>query len=86
MAKKYDVVAVTGKYTDRDGKEKNRYQNIGVVLSGKSGFTIKIESVPIGWDGWAYLNEPKERDEKAPASRQSSSRAPTQEFADDIPF
>lgn len=35
--KLYDLAVKVGSYTDRDGKEKNRYQNIGVVLQGKDG-------------------------------------------------
>lgn len=62
--KKYEVVAVTGKYTDREGNEKSRYVNIGVILETKNGHMLKLESVPVGWDGWAYLNEPRERDER----------------------
>ncbi len=37
MAKKYDLAVKVGSYTDRDGKEKNKWQNIGVVLDGKYG-------------------------------------------------
>jgi hypothetical protein len=37
MAKKYDLVVKVGSYVDRSGEEKNRYQNVGVVLDGKYG-------------------------------------------------
>lgn len=37
MAKKYDLAVKVGSYVDRDGKEKNRYQNVGVVLEGQYG-------------------------------------------------
>lgn len=37
MAKKiYDVTVVTGKY-QKDGEEKNRYENIGAVVQGDNG-------------------------------------------------
>lgn len=87
MAKKYDVVAVTGKYTGNDGQEKNRYLNIGSVIGTKNGFMLKLESVPVGWDGWAYLNDPKPRDGQE-APRQQANTAPRQHAAqdDDIPF
>lgn len=62
MAVTYEVTAITGKYTDRDGNEKNRYAKLGVVVESKNGPMLKLESIPLGWDGWAYLNEPKERD------------------------
>lgn len=84
MTKKYDVVAVTGKYQAQDGSEKNRYLNIGAVISTKNGFMLKLEAVPVGWDGWAYLNEPKARDEQ-PA--RAAKPAPKIDDVDgDIPF
>lgn len=73
-----DVVAVTGKYTDKNGAEKNRYQKIGVVIDTKNGQMLKLEAVPVGWDGWAYLNEPKEKEEK-PSGRVA-------DMPDDLPF
>ncbi len=35
--RKYDLAVKTGSYTDRDGKPKNRYQNIGVIMQGDDG-------------------------------------------------
>lgn len=38
MAKKiYDIAVATGKYTNKNGEEKNRYENIGAVIQGDSG-------------------------------------------------
>ena len=37
MAKKFDLAVKVGSYTDREGKEKNKWQNIGVILDGKYG-------------------------------------------------
>lgn len=59
MAKTHDIVAVTGKYKDKDGNEKSRYQTIGAIIETKNGPAIKLESIPLGWDGWAFMNEPK---------------------------
>ena len=86
MAITYKVVATAGKYTDKDGNEKSRYVDMGVVMETKNGPMLKIEAVPVGWDGWAYLNEPKE---KADGERQERrpSRSRTQEADDsDLPF
>lgn len=70
MARKYEVTAITGKYTDSSGQEKSRYQTIGAVIEGKNGLMLKLEAVPIGWDGWAYLNDPKPREaQQAPQQR-----------------
>lgn len=79
MARKYEVTAVTGKYTDSTGKEKSRYQTLGSVIETKNGLMLKLESVPVGWDGWAYLNEPKLRDEQP---RQQQRQAPSQSSND----
>ena len=62
MAKKFDVVAAGGKYKDASGVEKTRWLNIGVVLETEKGLRLKLESLPVGWDGWAMLSEPKQRE------------------------
>lgn len=61
MGVKYEVSAKAGTYKDRDGNEKNRYVRMGVVLETRNGLALKVEAVPTGWDGWAYLNEPREK-------------------------
>ena len=87
MSKKFDVVAITGKYQDRDGNEKNRYTNIGVVIETSKGLSLKLESVPVGWDGWAGLYEPKERDQReAPRQQQRSQQSRGGDDMSDIPF
>ena len=96
MARKYEVTAVTGKYTDASGAEKSRYQTLGSVIETKNGLMLKLEAVPIGWDGWAYLNDPKPRDgQQAPQQRQQPRSAPAPHSAGsgfddmdsgDIPF
>ena len=37
MSKIYDLVAVTGEYTDRDGNPKKRYETVGAVMQGQNG-------------------------------------------------
>jgi hypothetical protein len=59
----YEVIATTGTYTNRDGQEKKRWQKIGVVMQTAKGLTLKMESVPVGWDGWAPLADPRRKDE-----------------------
>lgn len=70
MGIKYEVTAITGKYTNKDGQEKNRYTKVGVIMETRNGLMVKMEAVPIGWDGWAYLNDPKPR-EVAPLTTDS---------------
>ena len=95
MGVKYEVSAVTGKYTDRDGNDKSRYVKLGVVIESKNGLMLKCEAIPVGWDGWAYLNEPRARDDHPqrqdrPAQRQAPAQqaAPADDgFQDsEIPF
>lgn len=60
--KKYEVSVVSGKYTNSDGVEKNRYQRIGSVIETRNGLMLKLDVVPLvdgGWSGWCYLNPPK---------------------------
>lgn len=88
MSVKYDVVAITGTYTNAQGEEKKRYQRIGVILTTKSGgYMLRVESIPVGWDGAAFLNDPRERedgkDAKPAAKPRAAKPAPTD---DDIPF
>ena len=35
--KTHDLAVAVGRYTDRDGKERNRYENAGHVLTGDDG-------------------------------------------------
>ena len=99
MGIKKDIVAVIGKYTDAQGNEKKRYLKIGAIMETRNGEMIKMDSVPVGWDGWAYLNDPRsegDRPQQATQGRRgggdssrgpSNSPPPSDDFADDdIPF
>ena len=60
-----EVVVITGKYTNAEGIEKNRYQNIGKIISTERGEMLKLDAMPVmdgGWNGWAYLNDPKPKE------------------------
>jgi hypothetical protein len=81
MGVKYEVTAITGKYTNKSGEEKNRYTKVGVIVETKNGPMLKLESVPLQWDGWAYLNEPKTQEE-----RQQSKGGSVGDMESDIPF
>jgi hypothetical protein len=75
MGIKYEVIASSGTYTNKAGEEKKRWVKMGVVMDTRNGMSIKLESVPVGWDGWAMLTEPKQKD------------APKAGFDDDeVPF
>jgi hypothetical protein len=83
MAVKYRVSATTGEYTDREGNTKKRYVDLGVVMDTKNGgLMLKLEAIPVGWDGCAWLNEPKEREERTGGRNREKQFNPD----DDVPF
>lgn len=101
MKKKYDLSAIVGKYTNKDGDEKNRYVTCGALFERDDGsISIKIESLPAGnlWNGWLNCYEPKPRNDisgdpiptpaagKTQAAGAPPRRAPPQDFEDEIPF
>lgn len=82
MGIKYKVVAPAGKYTDASGQEKTRYVDVGVIIETRAGLMLKAEAIPVGWDGTAFLNEPKPRSETARTGR-TATRTSRDEFSDD---
>mgnify|MGYP001268906192 FL=1 len=95
--KRYDVVAVIGSYTDRNGMEKRRYMNCGAVFETEKGLSLKLEAIPVGFDGWFQLYEPRTEQQSpavqrhtfrqpATASRHAAAAAAQEDFEDDIPF
>lgn len=87
MGIKYKVVAPAGKYTDAQGNEKTRYVDVGVIIETRAGLMLKAEAIPVGWDGTAFLNEPKAKNEQpsrqAPRREAPSGRPDRDEFSDD---
>ena len=66
-----EVTATIGQYTNAQGETKYRYQRIGSVIQTKKGPMLKLDVVPLkegGWDGWAYMNDPKPKDDLPPGS------------------
>jgi hypothetical protein len=83
MATIYEVTVRAGTY-QKDGQEKIKYQRIGSVIETKKGLMLKLDQVPLvegGWEGWAYLFEPKEVGHK-PSSNNAAIHFPDS----DIPF
>jgi hypothetical protein len=73
MHKTHDAVYAGEKYTDRDGNEKTRYINVGSLLARDDGsMTLKLESLPIGFNGWINFYEPKPKDGARPQQRQAT--------------
>ena len=81
MAIKYELTAKSGTYM-KDGQEKNSYTRCGVVLTTKDGgFIVKIEALPVNFDGWMYMNPPKNKEAPKKATKPDADS-----FEDDIPF
>jgi hypothetical protein len=61
MSVKYEVIASTGTYKNKQNEEKKRWLKCGVVMETKNGgLAMKLEALPVGSDGWFTLTEPKE--------------------------
>jgi hypothetical protein len=79
-----EISCITGEYTNSAGERKKRYQRIGSIIETKNGPMLKLDNIPLregGWDGWAYINDPRPQEE----SQDKPSRK--QRFEDDdIPF
>ena len=63
----YEVSVINGTYINKNKEKKNRYQQIGAVIDTKNGPMLKLDSTPLvdgGWNGWAYLNTPKSKEDQ----------------------
>lgn len=80
MAKKiYDVV--TG---DEDQNGKTHWRKHGIlIVKDNGGLALKLESYPVGGDGWFGVFEQKPKPPQAPAPQQAPAPVVSQE---DIPF
>jgi hypothetical protein len=89
MSIKYYIKSARTKYKDKEGNDKTKYENIGIVMETKHGLMLKIETIPLlqlqGGSIMAYLNTPEEehRNKTEPAPAVEPSQPPVD---DDIPF
>jgi len=82
---KFEVMAKNGSYKDRNGNDKVRWHKMGNCFETEKGLSIKIDSTPVGWDGWISLFEPRPKENFKEAGSSDVPR-PLQEIAEDIPF
>lgn len=69
-----EISCVVGEYRAADGQQKKRYQRIGSIIETKNGPMLKVDVIPLregGWDGWAYINDPRLQEVKEQPRRQS---------------
>lgn len=58
-----DIRAKVRTYKDtKTGEEKNVYATIGTAWIGEKTNSIQLDTVPVNWDGKAFLNEPYEKE------------------------
>ena len=84
---KYEVKAKNGTYKDRNGEEKTKWHQMGVCFENDKGqLSLKIDSIPVGFDGWVSLFEPKPKEAGA-GGKPTNQGAGTSGLTDDeIPF
>jgi hypothetical protein len=76
-----EISCIVGEYKNAQGQVKKRYQRIGSIIETKNGPMLKLDNIPLrdgGWDGWAYINDPRPQE-----GRQAP---PVDSLDDDIPF
>lgn len=82
MSKKiFDAVTAIGRYQGPDGQEKTRWLTCGAVLEVNGKYKLKMDSMPIGGDGWFELVKPSKYSEGFKADKKAEA-----DFDDDLPF
>ena len=74
--KYFEITATVGEFTTKDGVKKKKYLKLGVIHDSKHGPILKLDLIPLQWDGYAFINEPYK---KAIAN-------PKNELDEDIPW
>lgn len=80
-----EINTIVGEYKNAQGEPRKRYLRIGSIIETRNGPMLKLDSLPLkegGWDGWAYINDPKKGDE-APKAKKGSG---FDDLSDDVPF
>ncbi|CAB4132295.1 hypothetical protein UFOVP259_17 [uncultured Caudovirales phage] len=58
----FEVTAYLGEYVNAQGETKKKYQKIGAIIDSKHGPMLTLELLPIKWEGFAYINEPYDKE------------------------
>lgn len=81
MSNHKEIRAKTGE--DQNGKA--FYKTIGRYMETKKGPMIKLDTMPLAWDGWAYVSDPLPKDGEQRAKSQAQGQADPGPD-DDVPF
>lgn len=57
-------ICIGRKYTNRDGEEKTAWSKIGILGEKEGRVWLKLELIPVGWDGFASVFEQKPKQQK----------------------
>ena len=79
MSTKLDLIAVVGEYTDAQGNNKKRFAKVGTLWDKGQGISLKIDNVPLNWDGWLSAKPPLE-------PKTTKQTAPAFDLDNEIPF
>ena len=85
MALKYEAKARIGTYKNQAGEEKPNWVKVGAVFETANGMSMKMESIPVGFDGWISFFDPKPRQANTPSVVQSAG-VNLSDIDSDIPF
>ena len=82
MTNKFDLIAVTGEYTNAAGELKKCFTKVGTLWDKGQTLSIKIDQIPVGpWDGW--LTPKPAQDKPVTQQRQRYQGLPADE---EVPF
>jgi hypothetical protein len=81
-----EVTAIIGEYVNAKGETKKRYLKIGAIIESKHGPMLKLDVVPLEWNGYAYINEPYDESNPRPARAAKPDNRANDMADDDIPF
>jgi hypothetical protein len=86
-----EIVVITGSYTNSSRTNRRTdTPRLGSIIETAKGPMIKMDTIPLkegGWDGWAYLNDPKPKDDGGvPHPQRNRPASNFDNMDDDIPF
>lgn len=84
-----EVTAVLGEYVNAQGETKKKYQKIGAIIESKHGPMLKLDVIPLEWSGYAFINDPYDKEKPSRAAEPRPNRNRDMPMDDDdssIPF
>ena len=74
-----DIVVAT-EYQTKTGEAKKKYQNIGTLfVYDDGGMGIKLDSIPLNWDGKASVYDKKDNNQKQAPQQHTAYQQPQQQ-------